>query len=296
MKDYLHNENDTFDYLSLFSIENNDTSLNLNLLREKPIEVIQEIKSNNLSSFFQENLEKENDNSSNNNLNSLSNSLKISYAQDIEHNSHIKNDSIDKLSTNSNCLNELLLPLRAGMPNEIMIKFNKNKKHKLYRKDGYYKHFKVIFGRFLKNKVNKLKNICFPSYNKNNFSTPNYKYIGNPKEKDNYNFLSFTIKDIFIYGKEKLKQNRQYNNLLIINFIENNERKAKDKNAYKKLILFLNDKLENAFIDFYNDENEFKKINNDKDCIFFDEYFKKDTGFSLLEKNGFLKAIKRKII
>ena len=99
-----------------------------------------------------------------------------------------------------------------------------------------------------------------------------------------------------IYGKEINNQNRQYNNLLLINYIENNKEKAKDKNIYEKLILFLNDKLENAFIDFYNDKNEFERINNDKNCIFFDKYFKQEMGFSLLEKNGFLKAIKRKIV
>ena len=78
----------------------------------------------------------------------------------------------------------------------------------IYRKDAYYKHFKVNLGKYIKNRMNILKNRCFPYYNRNNFSTPNYKYTGNPKEKDNLNFLSFTIKDILIYGKDKEKFNR----------------------------------------------------------------------------------------
>ena len=81
-----------------------------------------------------------------------------------------------------------------------------------------------------------------------NFSSPNYKYTGNPKEKDNFIFLSFKIKDIMIKDKNKETFNRQYNNELLINFIEENEEKAIDKIAYKELVQFLNEKLEDAII------------------------------------------------
>ena len=213
------------------------------------------------------------------------------YTENIDQNIFIKNDAIDKLSTNSNIINEF--PKQLDFINEeFQAKINT---HKKYRKDGYYKHFKVIFGKYLKNKGNKLKNICFPEYSNNNFSTPNYKYIGNPKEKDNYNFLSYKVKDILVYGKDKNKHNRQYNNEIIINYIEKNEKKSKDKIAYEKLIVFLNISLEEAFINFYNDKNQLEKINKDKICVFSDVYFKKETGISLLEKNGFLIAMKRKI-
>ena len=210
--------------------------------------------------------------------------------ENIDQNIFIKNDAIDKLSTNSNIINDF--PKQLDFINE---EFQIKNSHKKYRKDGYYKHFKVIFGKYLKNKGNKLKNICFPEYSNNNFSTPNYKYIGNPKEKDNYNFLSYKVKDILVYGKDKNKHNRQYNNEIIINYIEKNEKKSKDKIAYEKLIVFLNISLEEAFINFYNDKNQFEKINKDKICVFSDVYFKKETGISLLEKNGFLIAMKRKI-
>lgn len=211
--------------------------------------------------------------------------------ENIDQNIFIKNDVIDKLSTNSNIINEFPKPLDF-INEEFQVKINT---HKKYRKDGYYKHFKVIFGKYLKNKGNKLKNICFPEYSNNNFSTPNYKYIGNPKEKDNYNFLSYKVKDILVYGKDKNKHNRQYNNEILINYIEKNQNKSKDKIAYEKLIVFLNISLEEAFINFYNDKNQFEKINKDKICVFSDVYFKKETGISLLEKNGFLIAMKRKI-
>ena len=163
----------------------------------------------------------------------------------------------------------------------------------IYRKDAYYKHFKVILGKYIKNKINELKNKCFPYYSKNNFSSPNYKYTGNPKEKDNFNFLHFTIKDILIYGKDNKNHNRQYNNEILIKFIEMNKYRALDKNVYDELISFLNDTLENIITHFYEDEVEYNKLKNDSKYIRFDICFKRETGISLLEKNGFIKAIKK---
>ncbi len=70
-----------------------------------------------------------------------------------------------------------------------------------------------------------------------------------------------------IKDKNKATFNRQYNNELLINFIEENEDKAIDKSAYKELVQFLNEKLENAIIQFYDDEKEYKKMNQDQKCI-----------------------------
>ena len=191
-----------------------------------------------------------------------------------------------QLKNDENCknikINSLINKSDIDIPSDI-----------IYRKDAYYKHFKVNFGKYIKNRMNILKNKCFPYYNRNNFSTPNYKYIGNPKEKDNFNFLSFTIKEILIYGKDKDKFNRQYNNELLINFIEENEEKAYDKVAYKEIIQFLNFKLEDTIKQYYDDENEFDKIKNDKKYNFFDKFYQREKGFSLLEKYGFLKALKQ---
>ena len=161
-----------------------------------------------------------------------------------------------------------------------------------YRKDAYYKHFKVNLGKYIKKRMNILKNKCFPYYSRNNFSRPNYKYTGNPKEKDNLNFLFFTIKEILIYGQDKAKFNRQYNNKQLIIFIEENEEKAYDKVAYKELIEFLNEKLEDCIIQYYDDEKEFNRIKSDNKYINFDKFYKRETGISLLEKYGFLTAIK----
>ena len=174
----------------------------------------------------------------------------------------------------------------------IKFKCNNMNKEKIYRKDYYFKHFKAIFGKYIKNKLNNLKNRCFPNFVLNNFSTPDYYFIGNPKQEDNYNFLSWSIKDILIFRENKNKYNRQFNNKMIILYIEKNGNKSKDKDAYNELINYINCKVEDAFLDFYENKSEFEKICSDKDCIFFDEFFKRETGFSLLEKNGFLKVIR----
>lgn len=201
--------------------------------------------------------------------------------ENIDNNSFIKNDTIDKLSTNSNININI---------NQLNQKVKKN-----YRKDAYYKHFKTFFGKYLKNEANKLKNKCFPEYRKNNFSTPNYSYIGNPKEKDNYNFLFYKVKDILIYDKNQSKHNRQYNNYLIIKYIEENKQKTKDLKCYEQINTFLNISIEKAFINFYNDKKQFEIINRDENCIYFDKYFKENTGISLLEKYGFIKAMMKHI-
>ena len=227
---------------------------------------------------------------SDNQIHNFTTELKFSYKISDIFESSFKNDLIGKLSTKTNILNEALAPTKI-----ISEKDMENSENKKYRKDAYYKHFKVIFGKYLKNRINELKNICFPEFKKNNFSSPNYKFTGNPKEKENYIFLSWKIKEILTYAEDKKNKNRQYNNNLLIKYIENNRNKAKDKISYEKLIYILFQTLEEAIEDFYNDKNEFEKINNDKNCLFYDKYFKKNTNISLLEKNGFLKAIKRKI-
>ena len=178
--------------------------------------------------------------------------------------------------------------------NNILLKiFKTNIENNYYLKDAHYKHFKVFLGKYIKNKINELKNKCFPYYSKNNFSTPNYKYTGNPKEKDNFHFLYFSIKDILIFGKDNKTQNRQYNNELLIKYIEANEHRTLDRNAYAELISFLNEKLENIITRFYDDEIEYNKLKNDFKYIKFDTFFKRETGISLLEKYGFLKALKK---
>jgi hypothetical protein len=169
----------------------------------------------------------------------------------------------------------------------------KEKKNYVYRKDAYYKHFKALFAKYIRNKVNNLKNICFPNFNKNNFAALSYKFTGNPKEKDNIKFLSMKIKDLLILGKDEEIKNRQYNNELLIKYIENNRELSIDKNKYEELISCLDETLENELMEFYNNKIEFENINKDIKCLIFDKHFKNETGISLLEKNGFIKILNK---
>ena len=171
-----------------------------------------------------------------------------------------------------------------------MENIKENKNNYIYRKDAYYKHFKSLFAKYIKDKANKLKNICFPHFDKNNFFAISYKYTGNPKEKDNLQFLSFSIKDLLTYGKDKILKNRQYHNELLIKCIEQKESSSKDKIIYTELINFLYNTVENELINFYQ-ENEI--IKNDSRCLFFDERYKSETNNSLIEKYGFLKILKK---
>ena len=171
-----------------------------------------------------------------------------------------------------------------------MENIKENKNNYIYRKDAYYKHFKSLFAKYIKDKANKLKNICFPNFNKNNFFAISYKYTGNPKERDNLQFLSFSVKDLLAYGKDKKLKNRQYYNELLIKYIEEKEFSSKDKIMYTELINFLNNSVENELIIFYQENNVIK---NDMRCLFFDEYYKSETNVSLIEKNGFIKILKK---
>ena len=210
-----------------------------------------------------------------------------------------KNTTNQNLSKKINGINKFSYEKTGKKENQnnnynISIFVPKAKKDKIYRKDYYYKHFKAIFGKYLRNRVNNLKNKCFPNFIYNNFSTPHYSFIGNVKEIDNYHFLFWQIKEIFAYKEEKKEFNRQYNNRLLIDYILKNKNKNKDKEAYQELIFFLNSSLENAFLDFYENKKELEKLTNDEDCIFYDKFFKNETGISLLEKKGFLKIIQKR--
>ena len=171
-----------------------------------------------------------------------------------------------------------------------MENIKENKNNYIYRKDAYYKHFKSLFAKYIKNKANRLKNICFPYFNQNNFFAISYKYTGNPKEKDNLQFLSFSVKDLLSYGKDKKIKNRQYYNEQLIQYIEQNESNSKNNIIYMELINFLNDTIENQLINFYQEN---KTIKNDSKCLFFDQHFKSETNISLIEKNGYLKILKK---
>ena len=87
---------------------------------------------------------------------------------------------------------------------QLLIKFKSYQETKLQMRIDYAKnHFKRYFSKFLKNYANNLiKNIS----DKRLF-LPNYQsFTGNPTEKDNYKFLSFSIQKILDTTKRKAKK------------------------------------------------------------------------------------------
>ena len=163
------------------------------------------------------------------------------------------------------------------------------------RIDYCKKYFKTNFVKFLKKHANKLiQSSCLPKELKQNISSPNsLSFTGNTNDADNVAFLDFSVQKIFGYYKEgnKSKNSLQIKNQKkigdIMNFIENCE----DESKYEKISSFFKMSLENAYELFF-ESDDFKNYTKDSKSIYLDKEFKIQKGFSLLEKNGFLKMIK----
>lgn len=176
---------------------------------------------------------------------------------------------------------------------QMIIKSNSKKPSK--RIDYAIKYFKTFFSKFLKDKSNKVKSESkLPSeLKKLNIFLPNHiSYTGNPKESDDYKFLSFSVQDILTYYKgENSKNSLQKKNKAtiesILNFIDENG----DEEKYKEVKAFFTMSLEDAYELYYKDK-AFKKYAEDEKAIYLDQEFKAQNGFSLLEKNGFIKVVK----
>ena len=176
---------------------------------------------------------------------------------------------------------------------QLLIKFKSYQETKLQMRIDYAKnHFKRYISKFLKNYANNLiKNIS----DKRLF-LPNYQsFTGNPTEKDNYLFLSFSIQEIFGHCKKEGQKNRyQKKNLELIenilNILNNNELGNNVK--YKEIQSFFKMNFEKAIELFYNSQ-DFEKYANDPKTKYLDKEFKAQKGFSLLEPNGFIKMVKQ---
>ena len=176
---------------------------------------------------------------------------------------------------------------------QLLIKFKSYQETKLQMRIDYAKnHFKRYFSKFLKNYANNLiKNIS----DKRLF-LPNYQYFtGNPTEKDNYLFLSFSIQEIFGHykkGGQKIRYQIKNKELIenILNILNNHELGNNVK--YKEIQSFFKMNFEKAIELFYNSQ-DFEKYANDPKTKYLDKKFKAQKGFSLLEPNGFIKMVKQ---
>ena len=177
--------------------------------------------------------------------------------------------------------------------NPVLIPFQTKKPQK--RIDYRIKYFKTNFSKFLKNYGNMLiKGSFLPKeLKKEKLSAPNYlSFTGNAAEKDNYKFLFFKVEDIFCFYKNEncqislQKKNRRTIDK-ILQFIDGSE--SEEKYSYVKA--FFKMSLEDAYGIFYESE-DFKKYATDSKNVFLDKEFKVEKGYSLLEKNAFVKMIK----
>ena len=161
------------------------------------------------------------------------------------------------------------------------------------RIDYAIKNFKTHFSNFIKQSANELiKKSDLPKILKKiQLSSPNrISFTGNPTEKDNYKFLSFTVEEMFCYYKnEKCQVSHQKSNKenikTILQYIEG----SKNEGKYQNVKSFFKMSLKDAYTLFYNSPN-FQKYAADPKTIVLDKEFQAEKHFSLLEKNAFIKT------
>ena len=165
-------------------------------------------------------------------------------------------------------------------------------KQKIYR-HYYIKKFKVeCFSNYLTQNLNDLLKACsFPKNLKlNKIYMPNNKaFTSVANMKLNQAFLPMRIKDIF--SMENGNGQYQKKNASIFTMILNEKELASKKKEYEELVDCLNMTVEDAIKKFYFSE-EFEHFRLNHEIKEYDESFKKEKKFSLLENFGFLKLIK----
>ena len=156
---------------------------------------------------------------------------------------------------------------------------------KYFRVDDAKKHFKKAISQFATKELNSLiQNSELGVKFKKVIHLPNYKlFTSNSKELDNLDFLSFSVKKVFTYGKKDgNRQDKNEENLSrILNY-----KKYPEKT--KKIKEFLDLTYQDVIKLFYK-SSYFDQFKNSKLTAFFDEGIKKEKKISLLEDEGLLK-------
>ena len=173
-------------------------------------------------------------------------------------------------------------------------KYPKSEKRAMYRLDYYKKLFITKYLNYLTDKGKALIKKCRFRFTNVKLHMPNYKlYGGNPKEKDNKEFLKKSIKQVFMdYDKTKDKGNsRQKDNEILINQIYkiNN---FPSSNEEIKLNEFFNMDIETGIKQYYESE-KFQELKEDETIKYFDQmfYLEKNRKFSLLDNFGFIRLV-----
>ena len=158
---------------------------------------------------------------------------------------------------------------------------------KYFRVDSAKKHFKVAVSQFATEQLNLLiKKSKLPKKLKKKIHLPHFKlFTSNPKEFDNFQFLSYDLKQILTLGKTD--ENLQGNNDTKISEIM----EYKNYEKKKEIIEFLSLKYEDIIKLFYKSE-KFQKFKENEITKFFNEGIKKEKNISLLEDFGLIKLFK----
>ena len=167
------------------------------------------------------------------------------------------------------------------------------------RIDYAIKNIKVYIIKNLKILGNQLiKNCNFTKKLKQlKLFSPSYKYFtGNSNINDNIIFLNFTVEKIFSYPEGKIQKNdnrlQRQNKKIINTLIEYIDDQFPDEipENFQKLKNFFDMTFQDAIILFY-ESKIFNDFSTSRKTRFLDNQFFKAKGFSLLEKNGFLKLM-----
>lgn len=303
-------------FFSIFNQESND-NLNLSLLNAESgfqDTFIKDYPNNDLSLsklnsyiIIKENLETDNKpkieqsnqviNEQNENNNLVDFNILTKLNQQNEPLPKVENDN----STGSKTKDNEILPQK-------LFKI-KNKDSIEPRVDYAIKNIKVQISKFLKDYGNSLIKKCnFQNKLKNyKLFLPSYPYFtGNSNEKQNRVFINFTVEQVLSYPEEKnnlknnknkkVKDNRlqRQNKEIIKQFKEYIEEKYPDEapEQFQDLLNFFRMTYEDIIILFYNSEY-YKNYLSSKKAEQYNEQFIKTKGYSLLEKNGLIKLLKK---
>lgn len=165
---------------------------------------------------------------------------------------------------------------------EILRKYRPPNSHIL---DYFFKYFKKEFVHYFTNKINLSIYKCKFKKKIDNVSIPNYEsFQGHSNYSDNKKFLKYKMEEIYtnIEFIKKYKGGYQINNQNIFFKIKNTE--CENKKEYDYLISLLNLTLEEAYKLFYDDQMAFFEFEKNEKTRYYDFYFPKNYGYSLLQK------------
>ena len=163
-----------------------------------------------------------------------------------------------------------------------------------WRFDATKKHWKSKISQFCEERLNKLiKGSDLPEALKIPIHKPNsLSFTANVKAKDNFGFLSESLKDIFSIGKDTEDLQKQNYDAFtkIFNYftIIGNDHLPE---SLQKLKDFLEMSYEDLIRMFY-DSDDFITFREDYMTKYYDEGTKDQEGFSLLEDYGLIKVFK----